>query len=128
AMRVQGLHPWGGAGSVLSTEGHLDRVRRRADPPRPPARLSHRDRAGPLGGRSWVAHATARRPRPARRLGPLPHSAAASVRPEAAVTAGLRVLLFRAIYAVALGGAVAWMVLVLEAAAAAGTLGYDYRA
>ena len=44
------------------------------------------------------------------------------------MTAGLRVLLFRAIYAVALGGAVAWMVLVLEAAAAAGTLGYDYRA
>lgn len=40
----------------------------------------------------------------------------------------LRVLLVRAAYAVALCGAVAWMVLILEAAAGSGTLGYDFRA
>jgi len=41
---------------------------------------------------------------------------------------GIRVLLVRAIYAIALIGAVAWVVLVLQAAAGSGTLGYDYRA
>jgi hypothetical protein len=42
--------------------------------------------------------------------------------------AGMRTLLIRAIYAIGLIGAVAWVVLVLEAAAGSGTLGYDFRA
>lgn len=41
---------------------------------------------------------------------------------------GLRVLLIRAAYAVALIGGVAWMLLVLYAADGAGKLGYDFRA
>jgi hypothetical protein len=42
--------------------------------------------------------------------------------------AGMGVLLVRAAYAIALCGAVAVAVLTIEAAAASGTLGYDYRA
>ena len=43
-------------------------------------------------------------------------------------TEGLRVLLVRVTYAVALAAAVAWAFLILSAAATGGTLGYDFRA
>ena len=59
-VRLQGLHARGRAGPVRAPAGHLDRVRRRAHPPRPPPRLPDRGRADPLGGRPRLAHAAGR--------------------------------------------------------------------
>src|SRR6202008_4935161 len=127
-VRVQGLHARSRAGPVLTAEGHVDRVRRRDHPPRPPPRLRDRGRPDSLGGRARLAHAPRRGARAQGGVGPVPDPAPASVRPEAAVSPGLRVLLIRAAYASALIGAVAWMLLVLYAADRAGTLGYDFQA
>ena len=66
AMRVQGLHPRRGARPVRPPEGHEHRLRRRADLPRPAARLPDRDRADPLVRQARVADARAVRAWPLR--------------------------------------------------------------
>ena len=103
----------------------IDRVRRGAHPPRPTPGLPDRGRPDPLGGRPRVAHAPGSAPRAARRVGPVPHPAPASIGPQAAMS---RSVVLTAGYGVALAGALAWAALIIVAAASNGTLGFDYRA
>src|SRR6185503_20279983 len=84
----------------------------------------------PLARRPRLAHASGRRPRPARGLGPLPHPAPASERARSRMTARLE--LTRAAVGLLMALAFAWalyfLVDLLNTSALNGTLGYDYRA
>ena len=73
-VRLQGLHPRGRPGPVRPPAHHEHRLRRRADLPRPPARLPDRRRPDPLVGQARVADAPRRPPGPAGRVGPVPHT------------------------------------------------------
>ena len=75
AVRVQGLHAGGRAGPVRAPADHEHRVRRRADLPRPAARLPDRDRPDPLVRQARIADARQPGPGAARRVGPLPDPA-----------------------------------------------------
>ncbi len=75
AVRVQGVHPRGGPGPVRPPADHQHRVRRRADLPRPAARLPDGDRADPLVRQARVADARERAAGAAGRLGPVPDPA-----------------------------------------------------
>ena len=74
-VRVQGLPARGGPRPVRAPADHEHRLRRRAHLPRPPARLSDRDRADPLVRPARLADARATRSGPAGRLGPVPDPA-----------------------------------------------------
>src|SRR4051812_42920604 len=131
-MRVQGLYPTGGARPVRDAAGEEHRLRRRGHLSGPPARLSDRGRADPLGGSARFSHARKSRLGHARGMGPLPDPSHSSADPPARHPTDLmdvgrlRRLGRAGLPTVAI--VVFAMTTVAVLATAGGTLGDDYQA